>query len=397
PLLAITPCSLFAGEPIQATEEKEDWFKFTFEARARIEQRNEQGSDNSWAGTFRIRPGFYLGKEQGFAAYVQTESTLAFIDDYSSGPQPQLKPNVANNTKILDPENNELNQLYAQYIGDEGFARIGRQVIIYDNAAFIGNVGWRQNEQTFDAAHVNYEISSLKFKYAYMNRANRIFGTDAVAGAKSLQGNTHIINASYGFGEHSVTGYSYLMDFDEQNFNAKNTANNNTYGLFTDLTTSFGDFHIEGAYQTEAGDKADYDATYAHLIYTKNLGKFKGILGTEYLGQGFITPLATVHAFNGFADVFINERLGLSGGEGLTDFYTGISSKFSDVTFKTNIHAFFDDSVSSFYGWEIDALAIKPITEDIKAIAKFAQYFGDDASAYNNDVTQFSVELNYTF
>lgn len=396
PLLAIIPCSLFAGEPLPVTEEKEGWFKLSVEARARMEVRNQQAADNSWAGTIRIRPGFYLGKDQGFSAFVQTEHTLAFTDDYTSGPQPQLTPNTPGNTAILDPENNELNQLYAQYNGHGGLVRVGRQRIIYDNAAFIGNVGWRQNEQTFDAAHVNYDVASLKLKYAYMNRVNRIFGTDALGGAKSLQGDSHIFNASYEFGEHKATGYLYLMDFDQQNYGAL-AANNNTYGLSTDFKTYYGDFHIEGAYQTEAGDKADYDATYAHLIYTKKLGSFKWNLATEYLGQGFVTPLATVHAFNGFADVFINQRLGLAGGEGLTDFYTGLSTKVSDITFKSSIHAFFDDSVNDFYGWEIDAVAIKSITEDIKAIAKFAQYFGGDSSVYNNDVTQVSVELNYTF
>jgi hypothetical protein len=398
PLLALTPCSIFAGEALPITEEKEDWFKFSVEARARIEQRNEQGSDNSWAGTFRIRPGFYLGKDEGFAAFAQTEHTLAFTDDYKSGPQPQLTPNRDGNTPILDPENNELNQLYAQYKGFGGLARVGRQRIIYDNAAFIGNVGWRQNEQTFDAANINYDVASLKLKYAYMNRVNRIFGTDAVQGAKSLQGDSHIFNASCGFGEHQATGYIYLMDFDKQNFNPSNSANNNTYGLSTDLKTACGNLHIEGAYQTEAGDKADYEAGYGHIIFGRQFGNFQWNLATEYLGKGFVTPLATVHAFNGFADVFINDRLGLSEkGQGLTDFYTGVSTKAADITFKSNIHGFFDDSVKDFYGWEIDAVAIKPITEDIKAIAKFAQFFGDDSSVYNNDVTQFSVELNYTF
>ena len=36
--------------------------------------------------------------------------------------------------------------------------QIGRQNIVLDNARFIGNVGWRLNEQTFDA---------LSFKYTW--------------------------------------------------------------------------------------------------------------------------------------------------------------------------------------------------------------------------------------
>jgi len=400
PLLAITPCSLFAGEPTPLIEEtKEDLFKFSVDARARIEQRNAQGKDNSFAGTFRVRPGIFVGKDEGFAAFVETEHTIAFIDDYQVN-QPGITPHDPANTPMGDPENSELNQLYAQYKGFGGLARVGRQRIIYDNAAFIGNVGWRQNEQTYDAAHVDFDISSVKVKYAYMNRVNRIFGSDAVGGVKSLQGGAHIFNASHSFGEHKATGYVYLMDFDEQNYGVDSAANNNTYGGYTDLKTSFGDLHIEGAYQSEAGDKTDYDAAYAHLIYTKKMGSFKWSFATEYLGKGFVTPLSTVHKFGGFADVFIGERLGLTAEDrGLTDIHTGIATKCGDMTFKSTIHGFFDDSMNKFYGWEVDAVAIKPITEDIKALAKFAQYFGDDSgvNGYDNDVTQFSVELNYSF
>ena len=84
PLAAALTASAYAGPaPVVAAETSsiDDWFKFSFNARARIEQRHEQGKDNSWAGTVRIRPGLMVGKEEGLSAFIESEHTLAFIDE----------------------------------------------------------------------------------------------------------------------------------------------------------------------------------------------------------------------------------------------------------------------------------------------------------------------------
>ncbi|MFC4994495.1 hypothetical protein [Rubritalea tangerina] len=403
-LTALTQATAIAGTPVETpTETTEDWFKFSVEARARVEQRKQQGLDNSWAGTFRIRPGFYLGKEEGFAAFAQTEHTLAFIDDYQTGtPQSsRFTPYTPGNTPIADPENNELNQLYGQYKGYGALARVGRQRLIYDNAAFIGNVGWRQNEQTLDAGLIDYGKDAFKVKYAYANRVNRIFGADAAGPVKALKGDAHLFNGSYSFGEHAFTGYVYLMDFSELQFAR---ASNNTYGGFFDFDVCNGKLHTEFAYQTEAGNQASYEDVYGHAFYANKVSNFSYNFGVEYLGQDFVTPLATVHAFNGFADVFIADRLGLTSGSnqwnGLTDFYATLGTKIpGDIALKGFVHGFFDKNVDQFYGFEFDAVAAKKLRDDLKAIAKYAYFFGDNdaQNKFDDNVAQFSVELNYTF
>lgn len=403
PLLVLTQTAAFAGETPVIEEPQEDWFKFSVDARARIEQRNIQGLDNSWAGTFRIRPGFYLGKQEGFAGFVETEHTLSFIDDYQVGtPQSsKLSPYTPGNTPIGDPENNELNQLYGQYKGYGLLARAGRQRVIYDNAAFIGNVGWRQNEQTLDAGLLDYKKSEFSLKYAYASRVNRIFGSDAAGAVKALKGDTHLVNGSYQFGEHKFTAYTYLMDFTEQKFAR---ANNNTYGGFFDFDVNEGTLHTEFAYQTEAGNQATYDDYYGHAYYTNKVSNLTYKFGAEYLGDSFVTPLATVHAFNGFADAFTADRLGLTSGpaqwNGLTDLYASIGGKApGGVMLKGFIHGFWDKSFDQFYGFEFDAVAAKQIREDVKAVAKYAYFFGDNDSTnkFSDNIAQFSVELNYTF
>ncbi len=54
---------------------------------------------------------------------------------------------------------------------------------IWDNARFIGNVGFRQNEQTFDALRVGTTyLPDTDIGYTYLEEVHRIFGRDHAAG-----------------------------------------------------------------------------------------------------------------------------------------------------------------------------------------------------------------------
>ncbi len=386
---------------LKAETLKPDWLTFSLESRLRYELRNQQGLDNSHAMTLRARPGIKIGPDTGLSAFIQSEHTIALIDDYQVGTPQAMRfdPFTPGNTPIGDPENNELNQLYLQYHSDDLLLRVGRQRIIFDNASFIGNVGWRQNEQTFDAALIRYSTGPLTVQYAYANRVNRIFGTDATGAVKALEGDAHLLNAAWKTGDHSLHGYVYLMDFSDQQFAR---ASNNTYGAFADLEFSHGKYHLEVAAQTESGNQADYTALYGHVNFSKKLDNCSFIIGAEYLEEDFVTPLATVHAFNGFADVFANDRLGLTAGpaqwNGLTDIYAGITTQAPcGIKLSSTAHAFFDDQLNDFYGWEIDVVAAKKLNDNTKLLAKFAQFFGDDSTAFTNDVTQFSMQLDFTY
>ena len=51
----------------------------------------------------------------------------------------------------------------------------GRQRLLFDNQRWIGNVGWRQNEQTFDALALDVlPAKDLALRYAYLDRVHRI-------------------------------------------------------------------------------------------------------------------------------------------------------------------------------------------------------------------------------
>jgi len=129
--------------------------KFNLNVRARYEFVDQDGvaaiTDKSHAPTMRTRFGYTTAPLHGFQGMLEGENitALSFDDQYNaagSNGEP-TRPVVA------DPETTELNQAWVSYSYTNLFAlKGGRQRIVLDNHRFIGDVGWRQNMQTFDAA-----------------------------------------------------------------------------------------------------------------------------------------------------------------------------------------------------------------------------------------------------
>lgn len=407
-LLASSPV-LCAGTPevTPAPAPAGQWITPTIDIRARYEFGDTDGLDQSNAFTFRERLGLKTMAWNGFSAFVEGEFSQAAADDYNGG-APGANPFDKANTAIFDPETNELNQGFLQYEGFDTVAKAGRQRIVYDNAAFIGDVIWRQNEQTYDAlSFSNKSIDKLTFNYAYLNQVNRIFGSEADAplsypatNVEDIATSTHLFNASYaGIKGVTLGGYAYIM-----NFKDVGEWDNNTFGLSAKGKLSDIALYGEFAWQDKAGVSGEDDALYAHATATKAFGPQALTLGLEHLDAGFKTPLATVHAFNGFADVTDGARI--SGAHnGLTDLYLSHTMPiFCGIKWMNVLHAMGDNEISAGYGWEYDSVLTKKFDDNFTAIAKaaFFESEGDDYTANRkNDslptTARFSVELNYTF
>lgn len=403
-LLASSPV-ICAGTPqvIPNTAPSEQWIIPLIDIRARYEFGDVDAFDPSHAFTVRERLGLKTMAWNGFSATIEGEFSQAIIEDYHGGAF-GADPFDPANTLIADPETNELNQAFLQYEGYDTIAKLGRQKIIYDNAAFIGNVGWRQNEQTYDAlSFTNKSIDSLTFNYAYLNQVNRIFGSDAdgpvlpVPNVEDIGSSIHLFNASYaGIQGITLGGYAYVMNFEDLG-----SWDNNTFGMSAKGNLLGLALYGELSYQDKAGMLAEDDALYAHITATKTLGTQTMTLGMEHLDDGFKTPLATVHAFNGFADVTDPGRI--SGAQnGLTDVYVSHTMPiFWGLKWTNVLHALGDNTISTGYGWEYDSVLAKKFNDNFTAIAKFAQ-FESEGDAYTAagalpTASRFSIELNYTF
>src|SRR5690606_27715787 len=135
---------LLAAGPASANDIPGD---LIFDARLRYESVDQDGlPENANALTLRTRLGYETPDWHGLKLLVEGENVTALVEDYNSSTNGKLRYPV-----VPDPETTELNRLQISFTGDKGEAVVGRQRIILVNARFVGNVGFRQNEQTFDA------------------------------------------------------------------------------------------------------------------------------------------------------------------------------------------------------------------------------------------------------
>ncbi len=181
--------------------------------RLRYEHVDQDGlPNNANALTLRTRLGFETAAFHDFKLLIEFENiTTIGAEDFND--------TVNGNTTfpvVADPDATELNRAQITYTGfDNTVLTGGRQRILLDNQRFFGNVGWRQNEQTFDAFRIdNTSIDNLTATYIYVGQAQRIFGDANAFG--EFTGDTHALNATYGglpFG--NLTGYIYLVDINE--------------------------------------------------------------------------------------------------------------------------------------------------------------------------------------
>ncbi len=397
-LLMLTAAPIFAGTtptpaPAITPAPSSYWLTPTIDIRARYEFADIDGFDPSHAFTVRERLGLKTAAWNGFSAFIEGEFTQSVVDDYSAGPLAAgVDPFVPGNSAIFDPNNNELNQLYGQYAGFDTTVKLGRQRIIYDNAAFVGNVGWRQNEQTYDALSItNKSVPGLTASYAFVNQVNRIFGADASGFFENVPGEVHLLNASY-TGVQGVTlgGYIYLMDFDEIE-----GWDNNTFGISA-KTKQFGlTWYGELAFQEDAGAANDEEGLYTHFFAMKEFGKHSLTVGIEHLDAGVQTPLATVHAFNGFADATDASRIDGSQ-PGLTDTYVTYALPiFCGIKWANSAHIFGDNAIDTDLGFGFDSVLTKKFDEHFTGIFKLGYYDSNDSMYLST--TRASVELNYAF
>jgi uncharacterized protein CbrC (UPF0167 family) len=407
-LLFLSSASLLYAGPANfekslAPPPSSDWLKPTLDIRARYEFADTDRLDPSHAFTFRERLGLKTQAWNGFSAVIEGEFSQAAIDDYNGGAI-GAQPYDPKNSPILDPETNELNQAYVQFAGFDTVTKLGRQKMVYDNAAFIGNVGWRQNEQTFDAlSFVNKSLDGFTLSYAYINQVNRIFGSEAkgrLPNVADVAASVNLFNASYtGIKGLTLGGYAYLMDFE----NLKSW-NNNTFGVSAKSVLDDVTLYGEVAWQYKAGRFSDNEAFYAHTTASKTFSGQTLTVGLEHLGEGFKTPLATLHAFNGFSDV-INVGRVAGAHDDLTDLYVSHTIPlFYGLKWTNVVHALGKNGVSTSYGWEVDSVLTKKFDEHFTALAKVSHFEteGDTFSTLPKatglpTTTRLSFELDYTF
>ncbi len=368
--------------------------KLDYTLNARLETVSQTGRGDARALTLGSDLGYAISFYDKVKFYAQLENTAALDGDAYN--QAGLNPDGADRAVVADPEITELNQLWVAAKYDAIDAKLGRQIIIYDNARFVGNVGWRQNMQTFDAARVTIAApdTGIAFDYAYLDRVLRVLGRDHPAG--EWESESHLVHIQWKARPNlTVTGYNYLLDFDDARANSCATTGLALTGKHPigDETTTL-QYRLEFARQTDhASSPFDYEADYWCLEggITRNgwtlLGGYED-LGSDN-GVGFRTPLATLHAFNGWADQFLGTP-----GSGLTDLYVKVATTVEKFKIAALYHDFSSSSGSISYGNELNISAARKLTDDINLLAKFASFDGTNGRP---NVTKFWLQTVFKF
>lgn len=335
---------------------------------------------DSNALTLRTRLGYTTGKLNGFQGMLEFENVTSLNDEDNYNPA-GLNPNSATRSVIADPEANEVNRAWLSYEKMDTTIKFGRQRIVLDNARFIGNVIWRQNEQTYDAVSLKNTslIPKTELFYAYLFRVHRILGDDHPAG--NWDSDSHVFHVAYDLGKPGkLTGYGYLLDLEDALTLSSATFGGSFDGKYPINEDWAVSYKTEFAMQSDYGDNpVDYSAPYYHLnaggFYKKlNFGVGYEVLASDNGTIGFSTPLATAHAFNGWADAFL-----ATPADGLEDRYAWVGYKLpGDIPFKVLYHEFSAEDGGNDYGHEVNMIATKKLGKNFTLLAKAAIYQDGD-------------------
>ncbi len=366
------------------------------DARLRYESVAQDGLEDANAVTARLRLGYETPAWRGFRVLGELEGVGQLTDDFNDTVNGATQYAV-----VPDPDTLELNRLQVSWSGAEGRrAVLGRQRIILNNARFVGNVGFRQNEQTFDALRLEARpFEHAAFTYIYIDGVQRVFGGDSPQGV--WESDSHVLQADVDLPLGKLSAYGLWLDFEDD----APAQSNQTFGVRWQAEWSAGDFRprvtLEAATQSDYGaNSARFDLGYQHAELALRRDRWTVAVAGERLegdgARGFATPLATLHAFQGWADVFLATPV-----DGVRDLNASVSYATQPwranqpVVFTVRAHDFTDDGGGLDFGTEFDASVRVPLTERLSIEAKAAAFEGEDPRFADRNKFWFAIEYRY--
>lgn len=307
-------------------------------------------------------------------------------------------------------------EAWAQYNFTEKWsARMGRQVLSYDNQRILGEQDWGQQAQSHDALTISYQTEKQKLDFggAYNSTAENVVQTPyTVASYKALQYVWYHNQFNEAFGLSFLllnTGYEYAPD------PAPSTK------LLVDYKQTFGPYltYKKGKIDTnfwaygQTGKSTDLQVSAWNAAANFNYSitdSFKAGLGYEFLSgkdtndastviKSFNPIFGTNHGFNGYMDYFyVGNYLN---SVGLQDAFIKLNYNVNKWQFALIPHVFLSaadvvtpaEKLDSYLGTEIDAAFGYNFKKDITVSGGYSQMFGSktlefvkggDASHTNN-------------
>ncbi|MDR6533760.1 hypothetical protein J2800_004530 [Caulobacter rhizosphaerae] len=366
--------------------------KLILEVRARYESVDQTKTatlkDDASAFTIRTRLGWETGEFHGVKGLIE------FEDVRQAGPEhyavnvpgaataPLNGADKARYPVVNDPDVTELNRAQLTWTPSAALQVVaGRQRILLDDQRFVGNVGWRQDEQTFDAIRTDVAYGRFKATYAYISHVNRILGE-----LRDWDSDSHLLNATWSPAEAlRLQGFVYALDFGNSAVNSSLTK-----GVKASGKTWVGLYQL--AYNATYAKQSDYhhntpnfdlayfggDVSGTFDIYTVK-ASYESLEGDGT--RGFTTPLATVHAFQGWSDAFVSPGGNKSFVDGIEDANLSFNAKprfkrtyFFNTDIQVRYHDFNDQRTGADLGHEWDVAFAAAITPKLSIQLKYADF-----------------------
>lgn len=299
-------------------------------------------------------------------------------------------------TTVADKNGVAVFEAWAQYDFTEKWsARMGRQVLSYDNQRIMGEQDWGQQAQSHDALTVSFhsEKNQLDLGGAYNSTAENTFQTPyTVANYKTLQfawyhstfdkigASLFFLNTGY---EYANTDTKLVVDYKQ------------TFGTYLTYKTGKIDSNLSLYGQTGKSTDLQVSAWNAAANFAYNISDaFKAGLGYEFLSgkdtndgstviKSFNPIFGTNHGFNGYMDYFY-----VGGGHlnnvGLQDAFLKLNYNINKWQFALIPHVFLAaadvvtpvEKLDSYLGTEVDATFGYNFKKDITVSGGYSQMFG---------------------
>lgn len=288
-------------------------------------------------------------------------------------------------------------EAWAQYDFDTKWsARLGRQVLSYDNQRVLGEIDWAQQGQSHDAAVISFHPKNHQLDLGFALNAN---AENLVAPSTPYTTNYKSLQYAWYHTQFSKvnmslllmnTGYEFAKTLTDIEVDYKQT-----FGTYLSYKENKWDANLGLYGQSGKSTDKNVSAFYAGV----NLGyavteRFKAGLGYEFLSgkdqndvstdfKSFTPLFGTNHGFNGFMDYFyVGNHIN---NVGLSDAFLKLNYIQNKWQFSLTPHLFsapntvLDGSntkMDSYLGTEIDFTAGYAIQKDIVASAGYSQMFG---------------------
>ena len=366
-----------------------------FEGRLRGEFVDQQGfARQAQALTLRARLGWRSPTVNHFQLLVEGEGVAVLDDRYSAPVDP-----VPGRPAVADGETLELNRAQLRWTGlPDTEAVIGRQRLIVGNGRFVGNAGWRQNEQTFDALRLTTSaLKPVTATYVFADRVQRPLGHEHAQGV--WRGEVHLLQAETDTPLGRLSGFGLSIDLDNAPAMSSTTVGARLAGtrpLQDGLALTWAG---EYAVQSDGGaNPADYRLDLQAVALGLQAPAWSMAAGYERFDgdgvSGFQTPLGSGHGFLGWSDV-----ISTTPAFGVRDAFVRASLVRPvlgrSVRLAAEAHVFHDAGGDFRLGRELDVSASAPLDAHWSVEAKAARFESDHAAFPDADKVWLGLEYRY--